>query len=37
LIHTFMDQVTHNPRGNEITMVKYTSAKGSAEEFQSAN
>lgn len=22
LIHTFMDQVSHNPKGNEITMVK---------------
>jgi CheY-like chemotaxis protein/anti-sigma regulatory factor (Ser/Thr protein kinase) len=23
LIHTFMDRVQHNPRGNEITMVKF--------------
>ena len=27
LIHTFMDRVEHNPRGNEITMVKFRAKK----------
>ena len=26
LIRSFMDDVSYNPRGNEITLVKYTSA-----------
>ena len=26
LIRSFMDRVTHNPQGNEITMIKFTSA-----------
>ncbi len=26
LIHSFMDEVSYNDRGNEITLVKYTSA-----------